>query len=282
MDNWSVTHPKLPRIGFYPACGRDVQESAAIFAPFVDRILFCDIDRRKIPYWDRLKRTLPPNPRGRIQMLRRARCARGRTANHRRVSPKGQPGRRRERAEHLQGPLGGGDPGPVPCRGWALHNGRLEPLAQPVQTSNPCQRSGDACGGRDRGVWRTQLQATIPCQRSADSSLAATRHSGPAPPRAARPLDHHRNEGRLAQLAAGVGSHRSAVLAVSVAETVTYGMRELNAPPAHRPPAKPTLWSFARALWSSGQSWLIWPIRTLSVVVSLGNYQEYLNPSTTI
>ena len=47
-------------------------------------------------------------------------------------------------------------------------------------------------------------------------------------------------------------------------------MRELNAPPAHRPPAEPTLWSFARALWSSGQSWVVWPIRAMSVVVSLG------------
>ena len=47
-------------------------------------------------------------------------------------------------------------------------------------------------------------------------------------------------------------------------------MRELNSPPAQRPPAKPTLWSFARALWSSGQSWVVWPMRAMPVVVSLG------------
>ena len=57
---------------------------------------------------------------------------------------------------------------------------------------------------------------------------------------------------------------------MAAAEAVTYRMRELNAPPAHRPPAKPTLRSFARALWSSGQSWVVWPMRAMSVVVSLG------------
>ena len=49
MDNWSVEHPKPPRIGFYPACGRDVRASAAILAPFVDRILYCDINERLVP-----------------------------------------------------------------------------------------------------------------------------------------------------------------------------------------------------------------------------------------
>lgn len=57
-----MTAPETPRVGFYPACGLDVQESAAILAPFVDRILFCDIDRWKIRDWNRLKRTLPPRP----------------------------------------------------------------------------------------------------------------------------------------------------------------------------------------------------------------------------
>lgn len=58
-----MEHPKLPRIGFYPACGgRDVQPSAAILGPFVDRILYCDISEHLIPYWNRLKRTLPPAP----------------------------------------------------------------------------------------------------------------------------------------------------------------------------------------------------------------------------
>lgn len=66
------------------------------------------------------------------------------------------------------------------------------------------------------------------------------------------------------------GGPRSVVLAVAVAEAVTYRMRELDAPPALRPPAKPTLWSFARALWSSGQRWVVWPMRAASVVVSLG------------
>lgn len=62
MDNWSVEHPKPPRIGFYPACGRDVQASAAILAPFVDRILYCDINEQPAPDWNRLKGTLPPVP----------------------------------------------------------------------------------------------------------------------------------------------------------------------------------------------------------------------------
>ena len=55
--------PKLPRVGFYPACGgRDVEASAAILAPFVDRILYCDISKQLIPCWNRLRRTLPPVP----------------------------------------------------------------------------------------------------------------------------------------------------------------------------------------------------------------------------
>ena len=54
--------PKPPRIGFYPACGRDVRESAAIIAPCADRILYCDIRPQPVPYWNRLRRTLPPIP----------------------------------------------------------------------------------------------------------------------------------------------------------------------------------------------------------------------------
>ena len=55
-----MENPKSPRIGFYPACGRDVRASAAILEPFVDRILYCDIDERLILYWDRLRPRLPP------------------------------------------------------------------------------------------------------------------------------------------------------------------------------------------------------------------------------
>ncbi len=57
-----MTHPKPPRIGFYPACGRDVEASAAILAPFVDRILFCDINKQLGRDWNQLKSTLPPAP----------------------------------------------------------------------------------------------------------------------------------------------------------------------------------------------------------------------------
>ena len=58
-----MEHPKLPRIGFYPACGgRDVEASAAILAPFVDRVLYCDINEYLVPYWSQLKRTLPSAP----------------------------------------------------------------------------------------------------------------------------------------------------------------------------------------------------------------------------
>ena len=62
MKRWSVAIPKSHRVGFYPGCGRDVRASAAILAPFVDRILYCDIDARLIPYWERLKLRLPPTP----------------------------------------------------------------------------------------------------------------------------------------------------------------------------------------------------------------------------
>ena len=54
--------PKSPRIGFYPACGRDVRASAVILEPFVDRIVYCDIDEGLIPYWDELRYGLPPTP----------------------------------------------------------------------------------------------------------------------------------------------------------------------------------------------------------------------------
>lgn len=54
--------PKSPRIGFYPACGLDVRASAVILAPFVDRILYCDINECLIPYWDGMRSRLPPTP----------------------------------------------------------------------------------------------------------------------------------------------------------------------------------------------------------------------------
>lgn len=57
-----MTAPEAPRIGFYPACGDDVAASAAILAPFVDRILFCDINKQLGRDWNQLKSTLPPAP----------------------------------------------------------------------------------------------------------------------------------------------------------------------------------------------------------------------------
>ncbi|MDE2662641.1 MAG: hypothetical protein OXI39_06510 [Gemmatimonadota bacterium] len=39
-----------------------MQPSAAILAPLVDRILYCDINEHLVPYWNRLKRTLPLAP----------------------------------------------------------------------------------------------------------------------------------------------------------------------------------------------------------------------------
>lgn len=44
---------KPPRIGFYPACARDVRASA-ILRPYVDRIIYCDVDERLAPYWERI------------------------------------------------------------------------------------------------------------------------------------------------------------------------------------------------------------------------------------
>jgi len=47
-------------------------------------------------------------------------------------------------------------------------------------------------------------------------------------------------------------------------------MRDANAPPVLRPPTAPTLWSFTRALWSSGRGWAAWPLRAAGIAVSLG------------
>ena len=47
-------------------------------------------------------------------------------------------------------------------------------------------------------------------------------------------------------------------------------MRDANAPPVLRSPTEPTLWSFTRALWSSGRGWAVWPVRVAGIAVSLG------------
>ena len=47
-------------------------------------------------------------------------------------------------------------------------------------------------------------------------------------------------------------------------------MRDANAPPILRPPTESTLWSFTRALWSSGRGWAAWPVRAAGIAVSLG------------
>ena len=57
-------------------------------------------------------------------------------------------------------------------------------------------------------------------------------------------------------------------------------MPDANAPPVLRPPTEPTLWSFARALWSSGRGWAAWPVRAAGIAVSLGGgFAIFLAPT---
>ena len=73
---------------------------------------------------------------------------------------------------------------------------------------------------------------------------------------------------------------RARLLAAAVANAVTYRMRDANAPPVLRPPTEPTLWSFARALWSSGRGWAAWPVRAAGIAVSLGGgFAIFLAPT---
>lgn len=59
-------------------------------------------------------------------------------------------------------------------------------------------------------------------------------------------------------------------LAPNVGKAVRCWMREMNTPPVVRHEAKPSLRSFARALWSSGRGWAAWPVRAAWVAVYLG------------
>jgi hypothetical protein len=40
------------KIAFYPCCNRDIIEPLSLLRDLVDEVVFCDIDRRLVPYWE--------------------------------------------------------------------------------------------------------------------------------------------------------------------------------------------------------------------------------------
>lgn len=40
-----------PRVAFYPCCDRDIEEPLTLLKPFVDDVIFCDINSSLLPRW---------------------------------------------------------------------------------------------------------------------------------------------------------------------------------------------------------------------------------------
>ena len=54
------------KIGFYPCCCRDIEEPLSLLAPFADEVIFCDIDYRLSPYWNKTLASLTDTPHTRF------------------------------------------------------------------------------------------------------------------------------------------------------------------------------------------------------------------------
>lgn len=51
-----------PKVAFYPCCYQDIKQPLTLLQPFVDQVVFCDINSALLPRWRKSTRTLLDGP----------------------------------------------------------------------------------------------------------------------------------------------------------------------------------------------------------------------------